>query len=127
MTVTRFPAISPEILNRGDFPGKRLPPNTILIDRTTIWGNPFFKGTRDQNCDDYEHWLPEQRDLMAKIGMLTGRHLMCHCAPERCHGLTLRRLANPHLLLNAGESERQASAISRRTYDNKTRFTPGRR
>ncbi len=86
--------IIPEVLNRKDFPGK-LPPNTILIDRTTIWGNPFFKGTRDRNCDDYEGWLPEQIELMQKIGLLTGRHLMCHCAPERCHGLTLRSLANP--------------------------------
>jgi len=28
--------ISPEILNRHDFPGHWLPPHTILIDRTTI-------------------------------------------------------------------------------------------
>jgi hypothetical protein len=99
--------ISPEILNRKDFPGNKLPRNTILIDRRTIWGNPFFKGTRDQNCDDYENWLPEQRELMAKIGMLTGKHLMCHCAPLRCHGLTLRRLANPLLYQSVDKTTQQ--------------------
>lgn len=88
-----------EVLNRRDFPGK-LPPNTILVDRKTMWGNPFhvgIDGTRDDVCDLYERWLPQQAELMAKIGTLAGRHLMCHCAPERCHALTLRRFANPAL------------------------------
>lgn len=89
--------ILPEVLNRKDFPGHRLPPNTILVDRTTIWGNPFYKGCRDQNCDDFEAWLPGQKHLMMQIGLLTGRHLMCHCFPNRCHALTLRRFANQRL------------------------------
>lgn len=86
----------PEVLNRADFPG-RLPPNTILIDRRTIWGNPFHlgkDGNRDEVCDKHEAWIVQQPELMNRLGELRGRHLMCHCAPLRCHGLTLLRLAN---------------------------------
>lgn len=86
----------PEILNRKQFPG-RLPPNTLLIDRTTIWGNPFHigaDGDRDEVCDKHAAWIVEQPALMARIGELRGRNLMCWRWPKRCHGLTLRRLAN---------------------------------
>lgn len=86
----------PEILNRQQFRG-RLPPNTLLIDRTTIWGNPFHigvDGDRDEVCDKHAAWIVKQPALMARIGDLRGRNLMCWCAPKRCHGLTLRRLAN---------------------------------
>lgn len=86
----------PEILNRRDFPG-RLPPNTILIDRTTIWGNPFAigrDGDRDEVIDKYAEWVVTQPHLVRQFPALRGRNLMCWCWPRRCHGLVLRRLAN---------------------------------
>lgn len=88
--------VFPEILNRRDIPG-RLPPNTVLVDRTTDWGNPFFEGTRDQNCEDFESWIMTQADLLLRLPELKGRHLMCWCAPLRCHAQTLRRLANAEI------------------------------
>lgn len=87
--------IFPEILNRREFSG-RLPPNTVLIDRTTIWGNPFhlgIDGDRDEVLEKYLSWLPTQPQLIAKLPLLHGRNLMCWCSPKRCHGEVLRLLA----------------------------------
>lgn len=93
--------VLPDILNRRDFPG-RLPPNTILVDRTTKWGNPFhigLDGDRATVVWRHKRWLMDQPALLAQIGELMGRHLMCHCAEyyiERglCHAVILREIAN---------------------------------
>jgi len=85
-----------DILNRHDFPG-RLPRNTILIDRTTIWGNPFHigvDGTRAEVIEKFRLWILDQPDLLAKLPLLRGRNLMCWCAPDACHGQVLMELAN---------------------------------
>lgn len=92
----------PEILNRKDFPG-RLPPNTVLVDRKTPFGNPFHlgrDGDRDEVCDKFEAWVWTQPELIRKIREeLRGRHLMCHCVENdryvRCHAETIRKIANP--------------------------------
>jgi hypothetical protein len=86
----------PQVLNRRQFPG-RLPPNTKLIDRTTDWGNPYHigvDGSRDDVCDKHAARIVTQPALMARLDELRGFNLMCHCAPKRCHGDTLLRLAN---------------------------------
>jgi hypothetical protein len=104
--------VTPQVLNRRQFPG-RLPPNTKLIDRTTIWGNPWHvgaDGTRDYVCDRYEAWIVTQPLLMAKLHNLRGLHLMCHCAPKRCHGLTLRRLANPEMVFECEAADQRSPA-----------------
>jgi hypothetical protein len=36
-----------------------------------------------------------QPDLLDSIGELTGKHLVCFCAPKACHGDVLLVLANP--------------------------------
>jgi hypothetical protein len=68
------------------------------IDRGTDWGNPFLldaDGTRDQVCDWYqEHYLAYKKSLLNRIGTLKGKILGCHCYPKRCHGDTLKTLAN---------------------------------
>lgn len=98
----------PSVLNRREFPG-RLPPNTVLVDRTTPLGNPFHigvDGTRDEVCDKYEAWIVTQPRLLAMIAGLRGRHCMCWCWPLRCHATTIVRLANGDVserLLDAGE------------------------
>jgi hypothetical protein len=92
----------PEILNRREFPGRRLPPNTVLVDRTTKWGNPFHigaDGTRQEVVAKHRAWLPQQPELMASIGELKRRNLMCWCAERYvrrglCHACFLRELAN---------------------------------
>lgn len=88
-------ALLPDVLNRRDFPG-RLPRNTILIDRTTRWGNPFHigqDGDRAEVIARYELWLPSQPALIAALPSLKGHNLMCWCAPKACHGHVLMRLA----------------------------------
>jgi hypothetical protein len=67
------------------------------IDRGTDWGNPFIMdvdGTRDQVCDWYEiHFLPYKK-IRTKIFTLKGKILGCHCYPNRCHGETLKNIAD---------------------------------
>lgn len=64
--------------------------------RESKWGNPFtigVDGTREQVIDLYEQWLLEQPELMAALGELAEKTLGCWCAPHRCHGEVLARLA----------------------------------
>lgn len=76
--------------------------NSIRIDRGTEWGNPFVMRSdtiaeRKRVCDLYEQYaiwrLSVEPDWLEP---LRGKHLICWCAPRRCHGDTLLRLANPH-------------------------------
>ena len=87
----------PRVLNSLHGPLER--PH-ILIDRTTIWGNPFHKAfgmTRAQCVERYEAWILDQPDLLEKIPQLRGKHLVCWCAPKLCHGDILIKIANPEL------------------------------
>jgi Domain of unknown function (DUF4326) len=49
---------------------------------------------RDQSIADYEARLRCDAVKMARLSELRGRDLICWCAPERCHGDVLLRLAN---------------------------------
>jgi hypothetical protein len=68
--------------------------------RGSKWGNPFKEprdGTRNEVIAKFERWLfndPEGQCLLAQIGELRGKDLVCWCAPEPCHGDVLLRLAN---------------------------------
>lgn len=72
----------------------------VRIDRGTRFGNPFVldeDGDRDEVCDAYEkHYLPRKPSIAARIeaGDLTGKVLVCHCYPQRCHGDCLAVEAN---------------------------------
>ena len=61
------------------------PADAIYIGRGSPWGNPYVigkDGNRDDVCDKFEaHVLPT-----LDIGPLRGKHLVCFCAPLRCHG-----------------------------------------
>ena len=79
----------------------------VLIDRTTKWGNPFTHikdkktramhvvATRDEAIEKYEEWIHNQPHLMAALFELEGKVLGCWCAPLKCHGDILVKLANP--------------------------------
>ena len=64
----------------------------VRIDRGTRYGNPFVlgeDGDRDEVSDAYEqHYIPYKPSITRKIdtGELSGKVLVCHCYPERCHG-----------------------------------------
>ena len=62
----------------------------VRVDRGTRYGNPFIlgeDGDRDDVCDLYESvYLPHKKGIEARVVELTGKVLVCHCYPERCHG-----------------------------------------
>jgi cell pole-organizing protein PopZ len=72
----------------------------VRIDRGTRYGNPFVlgeDGDRDEVCDAYErHYLPHKPSITERIdaGDLSGKVLVCHCYPQRCHGDCLASEAN---------------------------------
>jgi len=65
----------------------------VRIDRGTIYGNPFTMpgdGDRDAVCDAYEkHYIKNKPSILKTLSALKGMVLVCHCYPERCHGLTI--------------------------------------
>lgn len=74
------------------------PDGVILVDRRTVWGNPFVmhdESQRDEVCEKFEQYavnrLANQPDWLAP---LRGKDLACWCTPKRCHAETLMRLAN---------------------------------
>ena len=99
---------------------KRNAPDTaVLIDRRTEAGNPFIlydeHDTDERNvvCDQYEEWLKEWYEKGREVSLrirgrvysnktaytfiithLRGKDVKCWCAPKRCHGDTVIRLAN---------------------------------
>lgn len=102
----------PERITLSRAKGWRLPPNTVKVDRSTRWGNPFRPGFeclgrepidacgavgmfRDmladealRDCVDY----PCDADIRAN---LRGKNLACWCKPgQPCHADVLLELAN---------------------------------
>jgi len=95
--------------------GWKMPANTVKVDRTTKWGNPFLvtpEVTREQSIAFYEKMIAgkpakdsalsvaqqrEMRDvILANVGELTGKNLACWCSLDGpCHGDVLLKLANP--------------------------------
>jgi len=77
----------------------------VIVTRGTHWGNPFVmleEKDRERVCDDFEayaHWRLTYEPHW--LDALKGKHLVCVCAPKRCHADTLLRLANPRL--NVGQ------------------------
>jgi Domain of unknown function (DUF4326) len=74
-----------------------LPESAVYIGRGSKWGNPFRigpDGDRAAVIAKHERWLCHQHDLLRALDELRGRDLVCFCAPLRCHGDLLLRLAN---------------------------------
>ena len=94
--------------------GWRMPPNTVKVDRTTKWGNPFVPGksggayTGGAPVKDKRHAFclyrgvaPDNQRLVADAqAELRGKNLACWCPIERysadghCHADVLLELAN---------------------------------
>lgn len=100
--------------------GWRMPPNSVKVDRTTKWGNPYRAGVHcdQQHAVDCHRYLvmlgrraqsaprPEgigseefTAALVANhISELRGLNLACWCGLDQpCHADTLLMLANPKL------------------------------
>lgn len=101
--------------------GWKMPPNTVKVDRTTKWGNPFVvgrDGTQAECVEAFGFIAGEEAslDLMARMQVpagsldatkkvlaeleadptpLRGKNLACWCRlDEPCHADVLLRLAN---------------------------------
>ncbi|RAK51632.1 DUF4326 domain-containing protein [Phenylobacterium soli] len=99
--------------------GWRMPPNTVKVDRTTPWGNPFpigADGPLGRCAPDAEGAvgfframfgdaeLREAAGYPADLSPLRGKSLACWCRPgEPCHADVLLELANPPQPLPEGE------------------------
>ena len=82
--------------------GWRMPPNTVKVDRTTKWGNPFVVGDnpwgrepigREESIELFRMWFNPEWN--GGIEQLRGKNLACWCKPgEPCHADVLLELAN---------------------------------
>ena len=92
---------APARIQRSRAKGWRMPENTVIVDRSTKWGNPFIgEGPTDRAYVTrlYREFLqrPEQADLRLRARLeLKGRNLACWCPPgEPCHADELLEVAN---------------------------------
>lgn len=72
-------------------------PGHVYIGRPSKWGNPFVigrDGNRDEVVAKYRAWIQTQPELLAAVGELRGKTLVCFCHPRLCHGGVLADLAN---------------------------------
>ena len=99
--------------------GWRMPPNTIKVDRSTKWGNPFIIlkepiqnrpigaetdlsinecNTTEEAVYKFKKWLelPDQESFVKQIkAELRGKNLACWCKPGNlCHAEVLLEIAN---------------------------------
>ena len=79
-----------------------VPEGAIYIGRGSKWGNPFAmqdktQAERDRVCEEYSVWLNDQLHAgevtAEELAELHGKDLVCFCAPKRCHGHSLERVA----------------------------------
>ena len=74
------------------------PPDAIYIGRGSMFGNPYIigvNGNRNEVCDKFEKMILKNKKLIKQIkNKLKGKDLVCYCAPKRCHGDFLVKLAN---------------------------------
>ena len=65
------------------------------VGRPSKWGNPFVvgrDGTRDEVVEKFRAWIVAQSHLMADLGELKGKDLVCWCSPAKCHADVLIEL-----------------------------------
>lgn len=107
--------------------GWRMPANTIKVDRTTRWGNPFVvgvHGTREECLTWYEDllagyvvlghkeadgtWHADKQIAYRKVvardrRFLVGKNLACWCPMDKpCHADILLRVAKRYAASNRG-------------------------
>lgn len=96
--------------------GWRMPANTVKVDRSTRWGNPFVVGETypcvegdlgGPRCGEYRiscagdaveafrGWVCDELEPLGDLAELRGKNLACWCKPGApCHADVLLELAN---------------------------------
>lgn len=102
--------------------GWKMPPNTVCVDRSTKWGNPFVVGksggaftrlvkNRRHAWQLYRSVALDNESLIAAArAELRGKNLACWCPlptepyePDCCHASVLLELANRPVSQERGE------------------------
>lgn len=88
--------MSPQRIQLKRTKGWRMPENTVKVDRTTKWGNPYVVGplaTANDVIADFRKMAKGAR--YHDLSELRGKNLACWCAPGApCHADVLLELAN---------------------------------
>jgi hypothetical protein len=94
----------------------RLLPEAVVVDRTSIFGNPFRigrDGDRAEVIRKYRAYLLSQPEMVAQVRrLLKGKDLACWCHPLACHAEVLMEVANKEDTM----SERRVLVCGQRTY-----------
>ena len=69
--------------------------NYVYIGRPSVWGNPYRVSQygRERAIDKYALHAT-QSGILNLLYELKGKKLVCHCAPDKCHGDFLADAAN---------------------------------
>lgn len=101
----------PERVHLSRKRGSKIPPNTVKVDRSTGWGNPFIVGMPGvpdaaTAVRKFREWIeatiaddhPHPECTRAALEDLRGKNLGCWCALDApCHADVLLELANCEL------------------------------
>ena len=77
--------------------------NRFLCETEVHIGNPFPMGrnTTGQDrylvCNLFDMWIAKEQQKKLRAWYrtdITGKTLLCHCAPRRCHGISIARITN---------------------------------
>lgn len=92
--------MTPAVWNKRD---PNTPKGAVYVGRPSKWGNPFKIGrdvngtiwNREQVIDLFATWCERHPEFRQEIREeLKGKHLVCWCAPRRCHADILLEIAN---------------------------------
>lgn len=113
--------MTPKRITLSRAKGRKMPSNTRVVTRSTVFGNPFkisdareagYKGTDAAlaaNCvrafeewlrGSSQDWMGSESDaaratILARLPELRGKNLACFCKPgQPCHADVLLELAN---------------------------------
>lgn len=95
----------PERIQLSRRKGWKMPPNTVKVDRTTKWGNPFVvgeHGTTEECVERFREHVGHPNSALGfdfkELHQLRGKNLACWCKPgEPCHADVLLELANDQI------------------------------
>jgi hypothetical protein len=106
--LNRFRVKLPQRIQLSRAKGWRMPENTVKVDRSTVYGNPFPAGKPSQAAEAvrvFRHWICEtdpweygqtmDERRRPNLTPLRGKNLACWCKPGApCHADVLLELAN---------------------------------
>jgi hypothetical protein len=94
-----------------------VPPDATYCGRPSAFRNPFVIGEDGSRADvirKHDAWIQTQPRLLSLARELSGKHLVCWCAPLPCHCDILRRLANPKFYPPARDGPQNHNTINSR-------------